>query len=75
MTCLGGKRSSKPKKWSKIFKILFITYLQGFKKYVCQTVDVRFNIVNKVVKQDLENDKDLGQICPKVSDIGPKGLH
>ena len=38
-------------------------------------LDVCFYIVNKVVKQDLKITKIRIKFVPKVSDIGPKGLH
>ena len=56
MTCPGGKRPSKPQKWSKILK-KFHTILSKVQAVFPRQLNVCFYSVNKIVKQEIKMTK------------------
>ena len=66
-----GKDHQDPKNGRK-FEYCSNHIIKGSGSMFPRQLDVYFYIVNKVVKARFKNDEF--QICPKVFDIGPKGL-
>ena len=72
MICLGRKRPSKPQKWSKILKNVQTILARVLEVFVCQTAWCMLLHCKQSCKETFKNDKDLGRMYPKVSDIGLK---
>ena len=73
MTSPGRRRRTRPQKWLKILKIVE-TILARIQEVYLPDSFMHDLHSKQSCKARFKNDKDLGQICPKVSDKGLKGL-